>query len=576
MRMFCPPDAGKMPARREGETPSPRGERIDMNNAMMSGVSGLKAHQTMIDVTGNNLANMNTTAFKASRVSFGELLSQTLREASSGSSYSGGTNAMQVGYGVGVLAIERNMTQGSLTHTGVPLDMAISGAGYFVLNDGQKDVFTRVGAFTVDENYYLVDPSTGYHVQRIGAEGVAEGFQNVANSNIRIPYDTALPAKVTENISFTGSLAADDYKATTNLLTSVVQYTQGAAVTSPATRLADLDQVSGGPLNGTITITGTDRAGNAVSSTLTVDATTTMGDLVDAISAAFPGSTAKLTNGEIRLKDDDAGYSLTDMKLSYAGTGTIELPTYFKVLEAGGQCSKTVNVTVYDTQGVGHVLSAEFVRTNVMNQWDLVITSISGDVQLVDRRIEGIKFLNDGSFGGVGVGANPDKPIFQMIFANDPGTTREITIDFGSVGEFNGVQQFGGASTVAASGQDGYACGNLTSLSVNPEGVLVGTFSNGIRKNIACLKIATFQNPAGLTALGGNYYLPSANSGDMTPVRALSGGAGSVSGGSLERSNVEVAGEFVNLILAQNGFQANARTISVANDMIREVSNLLR
>jgi flagellar hook protein FlgE len=547
-----------------------------MNNAMTSGISGLKAHQMMIDVTGNNLANMNTTAFKASRVSFGELLSQTLREASSGSSYNGGTNPMQIGNGTAVMSIERNMTQGSLTYTGVPLDMAINGAGYFVLNDGLKDVYTRVGAFTVDTHYNLVDPNTGYRVQRIGNEGVAEGFQSVNSNNIRIPYDVALPAKVTENISFTGSLASDDYKATTNLLTSVIQYTKGAAVTSANTRLTELDQVVGGPLDGTITITGTDRAGNAVSSTLTVDATTTMGDLLDAISAAFPGSTARLANGEIRLKDDDAGYSLTDMKLDYAGAGNLALPSYFKLLEAGGQCSKTVNVTVYDAQGIGHVLSAEFVRTTTMNQWDLVITSLSGDVQLIDRRIEGIKFLNDGSFGGVGVGANPDKPTFQVMFANDPGTIRELTVDFGSIGEFNGVQQFGGTSTVAASGQDGYACGYLSSLSVNNDGVLVGVFSNGIRKNIACLKIATFQNPAGLTALGGNYYLTSANSGDMRPERAMTGGAGSVAGGSLERSNVEVAGEFVNLILAQNGFQANARTISGANDMIREVSNLLR
>jgi len=547
-----------------------------MNNAMTSGISGMKAHQVMIDVTGNNLANMNTTAFKASRVSFGELLSQTLREASGGSQYTGGTNPMQIGNGVNVMAVERNMSQGNLTYTGVPLDMAINGAGYFVLNDGLKDVYTRVGAFTVDEHYNLVDPTTGYRVQRIGAEGVTEGFQNIGDNNIRIPYDIALPAKATSRISFTGSLASDDYRATTNLLTSVIQYTQGSAITSTSVLLTDLDQAVGGPLNGTITITGTDRAGNAVSGTLTVDGTTTMQDLLDEITTTFPGSTARLANGEIRLKDDDAGYSLTDMKLDYSGTGSLAFPSYFKLLEAGGQCSKTVNVTVYDAQGIAHVLSAEFVRTNTANQWDLVITSLSGEVELVDRRIEGIKFLNDGSFGGVGVGLTPDKPTFQFTFANDPGNIREVTVEFGTIGEFNGLQQFGGTSTVAAAGQDGYSSGYLSSLSVNNDGVLVGVFSNGIRKNIACLKLGTFQNPAGLTALGGNYYLTSANSGDMTPVRALSGGAGSVVGGSLERSNVEVAGEFVNLILAQNGFQANARTISVANEMLREVSNLLR
>lgn len=547
-----------------------------MNNALLAGVSGLKAHQTMIDVAGNNLANINTYAFKASRVTFSELLNQTMREASQPTENTGGTNPMQVGSGVGIASIDRNMNQGSLIHTGQPLDMAISGAGYFVLNDGQKDVFTRVGAFAVDSNYYLVDPSTGNRVQRIGSEGVSEGFQDASSNDIRIPYDVALPAKATENLSFTGNLSADDQKASTNLLTSVIQYTKDSAVASSTTLLTDLDQASGGPLDGTIDITGTDRNGNSVYVSTVVDDTTTVQDLVDAITAAFPGSTATIANGEIRLEDNASGYSLTDLNLTYEGDGALEFPSYFKLLSAGGSAVKNTNVEIFDSQGIAHTLSAAFVRTNDPNQWDLVVTSMTGDAQLVDRRIQGITFLADGSFGGVGSGATPDDPNFQFTFANDPTNTRAVNVDFGTIGEFNGLQQFGGNSTVAASGQDGYASGWLSTLSVNAEGVLVGVFTNGVRKDIACLKIATFQNPAGLEALGGNYFSTSANSGDMVPTRALSGGAGGVSGGSLEKSNVEVAGEFVNLIQAQNGFQANARTISVSNDMLHELTNLIR
>ena len=133
-----------------------------MSNALLASVSGLKAHQKMLDVAGNNLANLNTTAYKASRISFVDLLSETLQEASQPTALIGGTNPQQIGSGVAVGAIDRDTTQGSLVNTGQSLDMAIEGAGYFVLNDGQQHVYTRVGSFAVDSQYYLVDPSTGY------------------------------------------------------------------------------------------------------------------------------------------------------------------------------------------------------------------------------------------------------------------------------------------------------------------------------------------------------------------------------------------------------------------------------
>ena len=189
-----------------------------MGNALLSGVSGMKAHQTMIDVAGNNLANMNTAAFKASRVTFATMLSQTLREATQPTSAMGGTSPMQIGSGMRINSIDRNMAQGSLTNTGKPLDMAIEGNGYFVLNDGQTDVYTRMGSFAVDANFDLVDPASGYRVQRIGSIGVDDGFQTASSRNIRIPYDVALPASKTSSISMSGNLSADDSTATTNLL----------------------------------------------------------------------------------------------------------------------------------------------------------------------------------------------------------------------------------------------------------------------------------------------------------------------------------------------------------------------
>jgi flagellar hook protein FlgE len=551
-----------------------------MGSALLAGVSGLKAHQKMLDVAGNNLANVNTLGFKSSRVTFSELLSETLREASQPTATTGGTNPVQIGSGAGLASIDRVMAQGGLLNTGRDLDMAIEGSGYFVLNDGQRDVYTRVGGFAVDSQNYLVDPGTGYRVQRIGYEGVAEGFQSAIDSNIKIPYATTLAAQPTSNVTFSGNLSADVASSTTNTLTSGLLYTAGGAPVTSATKLTNLDQITGLANGDAIAITGFDKAGTAVSSTFTVTdaANDTLGGLLTAISTAYAGSTAGIVNGQLQLKDDAAGYSRTDMMLAYtpSGAGTFTLPEYFRILTPGSEGMQNVDMEIFDTQGIGHVMSASFVKTSTANTWDMVLTSITGGVdQLNDRRINGITFLTDGSYGGMG-GATPDAQTLTIAFSNNPGTPRTIAMDFGTIGENDGVTLTGGGTTVSAGGQDGYASGQLTGLTASREGTIMGLFTNGIRKEIAAIKMATFQNPAGLTSLGNNYMAASGNSGNPVPTTGLGGGAGAVRSGSLEESNVDIAGEFVNLIQAQNGFQASARTIRVANEILSELSSLIR
>jgi flagellar hook protein FlgE len=547
-----------------------------MSDALLAGVSGLKAHQTMIDVAGNNLANLNTSAFKSSRVTFADMLSTTVKEASQPTSTMGGTNPQQIGSGVKVASIDRNMEQGSLINTGEPLDMAIEGNGYFVLNDGVQDVFTRVGRLAVDAEYYLVDPGTGYRVQRIGSEGVNEGFQDPASGTIQIPYDMALPASTTTSIGYSGNLTANTGTTpTTNRLYSGIEYTTFGSPASATTYIVDLDQASG--FSGTLVISGTARDGAAVGPVnLVVDAATTVGDLLDAINGAFTGATSSLFNGQIVLADDEAGYSQTNLEIAVdaGATGTLELPRYFQ-LAPGGATIKDTNVEIFDTQGVSHILSGSFVKTNTPNTWDFVITSMTGDVSLEDRRIRGLTFTTNGGYGGLDP-AIGDTQALRAGFACGNYAGTDIAIQFGTIGEFDGLTQFGGASTVAPSGQDGYSSGVLSSLSVTREGVLVGVFTNGVRKDIAAIRVATFQNPAALEGAGGSYYIASENSGEPVPSKALAGGAGAIHGGSLEGSNVEVAMEFVNLIQAQNGYQANARTITITNEMLRELTNLIR
>lgn len=559
-----------------------------MSFALSAAVTGLQAHQKMLDIAGNNLANMSTTGFKTSKITFSELLSETIKKASAPSTTVGGINPQQMGSGVGVAGISRNMSQGNIVNTGQPLDLALEGEGYFVLSDGQQHVYTRSGAFGVDAASVLIDPATGFRVQRIGSTGEADGFQTVGDSNINVPYDTALPARATSTMAVAGNLSADASLPTpqTQLIVSNIAYTVSGSAATGATELDQLDQFSGSfgaAETASITITGFQPDGTPISDSFTgIDTNTTVNGLINYLNTTvLSGATASLLNGKIRITDDTSGYSLTDIRLAYqktaSGTDSLTMPGYFEVANVGGEEVKSVNITVYDSQGGKHVLSGAFVRTNTPNEWDMLLTSITGNVSeitLDNRRIDGVTFdATDGSYSGL---SGTDTSEFVVTFAHDTANPQTISVSLGTEGECDGLTQFAGASTAVVREQDGYESGRLTTVSINNEGVLIGAFSNGIKKNIATLQIALFQNPAALESVGGSYFNASANSGEAVATQALNAGAGAIHGGALEKSNADVASEFVNMILAQNGFQANARTIRVANEVLRELSNLIR
>jgi len=572
-----------------------------MSFALSAGVSGLQAHQKMLDVAGNNLANVNTTAFKSSRITFSELLSETIKKASQPTATVGGTNPQQMGSGVGVAGISPNMAQGNIVNTGNPLDLALEGEGYLVLSDGSQNLYTRAGAFGVDADSNLIDPATGYRVQRIGNEGEADGFQVSGNSDINVPYDVTMPANATSSVTVQGNLSSDAVFDTvqTQKLTSNIAYTTGGGTVADGTSVIDeLDQFSGGSgtggsldvgESGTITIDGYRLDGIGLSvGDLTFDVTEagseTLQDFIDHLNGnvftgADAGVTASLVNGRIVLTDDTSGYSQTDLTLSYSGDGTLTVPAYFELTTVGGDQVKNMSIIVYDSLGGKHVLSGAFARTDTLNTWDMVLTSITGDINAItmdNRRIKDIEFdATDGSYKGLNATTDDDAE-FVVTFAHDTANPQTVAVSMGTVGKFDGLTQLAGNSTAVAREQDGYESGRLSTVSVDNEGIVIGAFSNGIKKNIATIQIALFQNVAALENVGGGYFTPSANSGEAVATQAMTAGAGTVHGGALEKSNADVATEFVNMIKAQNGFQANARTIRVANDILRELTNLIR
>ena len=439
-----------------------------MGSALSAAVSGLKAHETMLDVAGNNLANVNTTGYKSSTVTFAELLSQTIRGATGPTSNLGGTNPLQTGSGVEVAGITRNQTQGSIVSTGQDLDVAIDGSGYFVLSNGEQIVYTRAGSFAIDANNTLVDPSTGYKVLQLD------------NSSVTIPWGTSMPASATTEIVMNGNLrsSADSNQSTYNKIVANASFTSnsGANTASGTTLLSDLDQWGAGGSTGYETgqllISGIKEDGTTFTDeAITWAAGATMQDILDQITALYDNSIATLdSSGKIAVTALESGYNLsqiTDMSYVPGGAESLTLPTYFDYDTIGGNDSKTFSMTVFDSMGQQHVLTGEFVKTDTANTWDLVINSVSGETAAswdsydvlndssFNRRISGIEFNTDGSFKGLN--SPTETATFTINFDDNP-LPQEITLDLGTEGEFTGLTQFSGTTSTAAAPDSGRLC----------------------------------------------------------------------------------------------------------------------
>jgi len=399
-----------------------------------------------------------------------------------------------------------------------------------------------------------------------------------------------MPAYATTTVKLAGNLSADQTLETTQtqMITSdFVFTTTDASEAVETTTVAELSQYTSGTFTGAaITVTGYDHDGDAVADTgLSVTAATTMQDILDHIESVMGGSSAvtvALADGQISVTDAEEGYSLLDIKLTFTNSGTADLtlPGYFEITAVGGEEVKDISIPVYDGQGRKHIMTGALVRTDAENAWDFVLTALTGsinNIELDNRRVRGLTFsADDGSYTGLDDTIG-DTAAIEVSFAYNPaGPPQSIALDFGTVGKFSGLTQVAGASTAVATDQDGYEAGRLSTTSFNNEGTLVGTFSNGIRRNIATLQLSLFKNPTGLESVGRGHFVPTVNSGEPTVTSARIDGAGTIHGGSLEKSNADVATEFVSLIEAQNGYQANARTIVVANQILQTLTSLIR
>lgn len=556
-----------------------------MGNSLFTGVSGLRVHQEMLDVVGNNLANANTVGYKSQRIIFADLVYQTLAEPTGARSDAvSGTNPVQLGLGVKVASVDSNLRQGGLESTGRDLDFAIEGNGYFVVkNAAGQQVYTRAGAFDIDANNFLVDPATGARIQRFGSVGEPNGtnpaFQTPGSLDIRIPQAERIAGKATSSVTMQGNLDAAAAGPIAQVLNSAQPLRSGGNPVTLTTLLNDLDDNTA-DYGGTdqLQLQGTTAGNVPVSASLAVGATTTVGDLINAINTNFPGSTASLdANGNIVVTATTAGTSNLSVGISDASgnTGASAWANHTQLVTTAGRNGSTVQAAleVFDTQGTPHSITLTFQK-QADNVWDLTASMSSTQGVLVDNTIKGITFNEDGSFRNIAGPPAGDGTITAQF--RGLASTQVINLDLGAAGGFKGLTQMGGDSSAAAVGQDGYGPGSLTAVTVDQDGTVNGTFSNGRSLTIAQMAIATFANPGALSRLGDNYFSENTASGTAQIGVGGDGGRGLVQQRVLESSNVDIALEFTKLITAQRGFQINAKTITTSDEMLQDLAQIIR
>ena len=428
-----------------------------MLTSIFTGISGLNANAMALSVIGDNIANANTVGFKASRANFGDILSQTL----------GGAAAMQVGRGAMIYDVQKLFTQGTLETTANPLDLAIEGDGFFVVQQvNGPTYYTRAGQFRIDKNGYVVD-SNGYRLQ---AYEMLEGSRTGAIGDVNLAGLMSAPS-ATGGIRLQVNLDSRDEEPST--------------WTGP----------SGG-----------------------------------------------------NLPDPD---------------------TY----------NFSTAITIYDSQGNPHLVYTYFRKTGI-NVWKAHVVynnssdpdnpnyvEVDFDSTSLGTQPITLTFKEDGSLNTI----TPDPATASFDF-DAWGATSPQTVTF----NFTNSTQYGSPNAVVFQTQDGYTSGNLIAITVDQNGIISGVFTNGQVKSVAQVVLAKFVAAHNLTKVGKNLFLESYASGGPTYGAPGTIGVGTVYANSLESSNVDLAEEFIRMIAAQRGYQANVRVITTTDNMLNELMNVVR
>lgn len=555
-----------------------------MLRSMYSAVSGLKTHQTRMDVIGNNIANVNTVAFKSSSVTFSDILYQTTSNASGANATTGtgGVNAKQIGLGTTAAATKVSITSaGASETTGNPFDIRLTdknSTNFFIVNNGSENVFTRSGSFYVDGSGNLCMSSTGYTVM---------GWQ-VDETTGEIRKDTVSALRIMQEKNLTSAP-----EATTQATIAGVLDENDADVKSDAGKVMNLNFYDNLGYQYTakfaIKATGTDgkytveltsildsNNKNIIDGWSQADISSLFGTVdTNAVVGNYKFADGFKTNGNkiIAVTDKDGEVELTDNgDGTFTGNGATTGKTYkYKLSDIYDGLSATIQ---------GYIENGK--QDEKGNPYNYSINAATGEVTVTTTKASHeLEFdTATGKFKSIG---NEPKSVTLNLNTltkgfNTNGNFSNINVDFTQCLNYSGKSTIGAdAGAVDGTTGKGRKLGAMTGISIDTSGRIYGTYDNGNTELLGQIAVAQFSNASGLEKVGESCYRTTLNSGEFDGIGVeISADGSSMTTGELEMSNVDLSSEFTSMITTQRGFQANSRVITTSDTLLEELVNLKR
>ena len=552
-----------------------------MMRSMYSAVSGLKTHQTRMDVIGNNIANVNTVAFKSSSVTFSDILYQTTSNASGANATTGtgGVNAKQIGLGTTAAATKVSITSaGASETTGNPFDIRLTdknSTNFFIVNNGSENVFTRSGSFYVDGSGNLCMSSTGYTVM---------GWQ-VDETTGEIRKDTVSALRIMQEKNLTSAP-----EATTQATIAGVLDENDADVKSDAGKVMNLNFY--------------DNLGYQYTAKFAIKATGTDGEYTVELTSILDSNNKNITEGftQAQMKDifgdTDTKTTIASYSSTLPGCGYTYDATNGKLtntatgadvtIDKNGTLADGTGKTIKDVFGVSEGNLKNIKDSAAATNDDYVFENVdNGDgthsYQIIKKSAtSSLKFnTEDGKFKSIGNGTEKSVELnLNNAKLNKNGNFQNITVDFSQCLNYeNGGKSTIGADAGATDGKTGKGrkLGAMTGISIDTSGRIYGTYDNGNTELLGQIAVAQFSNASGLEKVGESCYRTTLNSGEFDGIGVeISADGSSMTTGELEMSNVDLSSEFTSMITTQRGFQANSRVITTSDTLLEELVNLKR
>ena len=552
-----------------------------MMRSMYSAVSGLKTHQTRMDVIGNNIANVNTVAFKSSSVTFSDILYQTTSNASGANATTGtgGVNAKQIGLGTTAAATKVSITSaGASETTGNPFDIRLTdknSTNFFIVNNGSENVFTRSGSFYVDGSGNLCMSSTGYTVM---------GWQ-VDETTGEIRKDTVSALRIMQEKNLTSAP-----EATTQATIAGVLDENDADVKSDAGKVMNLNFY--------------DNLGYQYTAKFAIKATAKDGEYTVELTSILDSNNKNITEGftQAQMKEifgnTDTETTIASYSSTLPGCGYTFDPKTGKLTDDNANNAEVAINTDGTIGNTGKTIKDVFGVSdgNFKNIQDSVkagnddykferVTNADGSFSYQIKKKSATNLLKfnteDGKFNSIGGGTDKSVELnLNTTSLNANGNFANINVDFSQCLNYNksGKSTIGAdAGAVDGTTGKGRKLGAMTGIYIDTSGRIYGTYDNGNKELLGQIAVAQFSNASGLEKVGESCYRTTLNSGEFDGIGVeISADGSSMTTGELEMSNVDLSSEFTSMITTQRGFQANSRVITTSDTLLEELVNLKR